>query len=518
MLNKTATFPAKAMQPKKSKAKKASKNKKNNSFDYQESFPFPAKKPEYKPNNYSQYSYLDDLLDETLRSVPESNFQKTVSFSELKNEIVNFKGWETLNKKQKDFCLSVLNNENILITGSAGTGKSFVLSFLFNFLHENNVVMGKTSTTGAAALNIGGSTIHSFSGIGLGDMDVANTMKQVYRNKKAYTRIQGTKILFLDEVSMCSGRLLNLVDEVFKKVRRCSLPFGGIQMVFSGDMLQLCPVDKNLLDNTPDFCFKTDSWKLANIKIIHLTEIIRQKDDKEFAKILEQVRFGKTDSLDLLRSRVGAKLNSTGKIQPIRILGYNKAVDYYNQKVLDSIGGKVWSFYSKDNGEDRHIDFFNKNCSAAQKIDLKIGCQVMLLYNVDTENGFVNGSIGKVISIESNCPVVEFSNGKTLVVEPQKWETKEQIYNEETNEMEYKVIASRTQTPLRVAYAISYHKSQGSTLDFAVVDSRQAFTDGMLYVAISRVKTLSGLSFYGDFDASKIKANQECVDFYLKNS
>ncbi len=435
-----------------------------------------------------------------------------MSLKHLVTEISKADGWESLNKQQQSFCITVLEGRNIFLTGSAGVGKSFALNFLFNFLTKNSINYGKTATTGVAALNFGGSTIHSWAGIGLADTDMPDIFRNVFRNKKACLRIAASQILFIDEISMASGKLINIIDKVFKAVRRDGSSFGGIQMVFSGDFLQLPPVFKDLEGEQADFAFNSDSWKAAGIKAVKLTEIVRQKNDKIFANLLEEVRFGITKNVDLLNGRIGAKLKTPPNITPIRLFGYNAVVDKYNQKVISSMPGKAYSFYSKDTGEKHHIDFFNRNCQAAQKIDIKVGAQVMLIYNVDVAAGLVNGSVGKVIGIEAGLPLVDFGSAGKLIVEPEIWEIKEQIVVE--GKIKYKVIASRTQIPLKVAFACSYHKAQGTTLDYAIIDLQQAFADGMAYVGLSRVKNLDGLSISSYFNPSKIKVNPECLRFY----
>lgn len=425
--------------------------------------------------------------------------------------------WGKLNEDQQNFCIQVLRGQNTLLTGSAGTGKSFVVNFLLNFLESQGVSVGKSATTGVAALQIGGSTIHSWAGIGLANTDFKTIAQGVWRNKKAVARIKYTKVLFVDEVSMLSGNIFEIIDKMFRTVRLVKdKPFGGIQVIFSGDFLQLPPVFKDLtIEN--QFVFETDAWKDSKIKNCVLTKIVRQEHDSVFANLLEEIRFGNTENIGILDSRIWAKIENKNGIQPVQIFGYNKVVDAYNRKVLDNLAGISKTYWSNDRGEQRHIDFFNKNCPAAKKVDLKIGAQVMLVYNISVEKGFVNGSVGKVIRFEEKYPVVKFDCGE-LIVESQKWEIKEQIA-ESDGSMKYKTVAHRSQIPLKLAWSITVHKSQGKTLESVVIDLNQAFESGSGYVALSRVRNLESLSLR-PFDAEKIRANQKCLEFYenMKNN
>lgn len=436
-----------------------------------------------------------------------------MTFNYLADKIFQDKNWNNLNSKQKEFCLSILNGDNVFLTGAAGVGKSFVLNYLFDFLQKNGIRIGKTALSGIAALNIGGSTIHSWSGIGLGNTDMNDIFKMVFRNKKARNRILSAQILFIDEISLCSGKLLKVLDAVYKAVRRSRLPFGGIQMIISGDIMQLPPVFKDLEDKE-DFFFLSTPYKNANFKVVELTSIVRQKDDEKFASILSEIRIGVLSNINEIRKRIGAKINTPCGVLPVKLLGYNSSVENYNKKVLDSINSKLKKFYSQDIGDEKHKKYFNKHCLAPEVLELKASAQVMLVYNIDIEEGLVNGLTGKVINFtDKNLPIVEFSNGKRVIITPQKWEIKEQVVNS-NREIVYKVIASRSQIPLKLSWAMSIHKSQGSTLDYAVINLQEAFETGMAYVALSRLKNLEGLSISKDFDESKIKINKKCLEFY----
>lgn len=415
-----------------------------------------------------------------------------------------------LTKKQKEFFESFFSGKNICLTGPAGTGKSFCVDLLREFCFNAGVKLSIAASTGIAALNVGGMTLHSFSGIGLGDKDLRNTLSDVARNKKALERIKHCKILFIDEISMVSGELLDKIDGVFKHFRKKkNLPFGGIRIVACGDALQLPPVFNNLMMTKPQFFFESNSWKNARFEVIELDEIKRQSNN-DFITLLNNIRLGKVDDLFLLESRIDKSLAANG-IVPVKIFAINRKVDEHNLICFNQNPNKIVSFHAKDTGEERHVKSLDKNCLAPKVLDLKVGAQVILLSNIDAEGGWVNGTIGVISGFEDHFPVLKTPNGKTCIVGKSKWEVKEQIITE--TGIEYKSVASREQIPLKLAYAISCHKVQGQTLDFAEVDLGNIFEYGQAYTALSRVKSLEGLSVR-NFKKSCIKADPKCLEFY----
>lgn len=373
--------------------------------------------------------------------------------SNFKKEFESSVEWSKLTVGQKDFAKAFFSGRNIMLNGSAGTGKSFVINSLFKFLEKKGRAASKTATTGVASFNIEGQTIYSYAGLGLGDEDAQTIIKNIKKNGKARDRIFRVKSLLIDEVSMLKAGLFDKIDLIFKYFRMNNLPFGGCQIILSGDFLQIQPVWKG--DEEKDFVFNSRSWREADFKLVNLTESMRHNNDKKFDDFLNKIRIGDTSDLSLLNPCIGRKFKNDG-IQPIYIYCKNVDVDIGNKRKLAEIKSPSKFFYSKDSGLKHHIDAFDKNCQAAKIIELKVGAQVMLLRNISVEEGFVNGSIGTVESFTNNGVSVKFKNGSSLV-EDATWEIKEQEVGI-SGEIKYRVVATRTQIPLRVAYYSTVHK------------------------------------------------------------
>jgi ATP-dependent exoDNAse (exonuclease V) alpha subunit len=415
-----------------------------------------------------------------------------------------------MNKGQREFFEFFFSGFNIFLTGAAGTGKSYVIKKLIDFLDSKHVFYGKTATTGVAALNIGGSTLHSWSGMGLADDEGMALLTRVSNNQKATNRIKGTRILFIDEISMCDANLLDKLDIVCQYIRNNDQPFGGIQVVMVGDFLQLPPVFKGFQKEL--FAFDSHAWASAKIQTVHLTEIVRQHSQPKFAEYLNEVRFGVAEDHAMLKECIDRKFPDDG-IKPVRLFCKNIDVDGFNNKELQKIGSEEKVYYAIDTGGEQWTKFFNKNCMAPEVLRLRVGAQVMLLTNVDVANGLVNGSIGVVESFSNEGPVVRFTTGDH-VVQPFEWEVK-QDEPLITGEIKKVKIAGRKQLPLKLAWAVTVHKSQGATLDRAEIDISEAFAAGQVYVALSRVRDLESLSIKA-FSPHKIMANRRCVEFYFE--
>lgn len=395
----------------------------------------------------------------------------------------------------------IRNGRNVLITGSAGTGKSTILKKL---AEESEIEVA--ASTGISAVNVGGMTINSWAGLGLGDREPEDIAKDLLDGRtRACKRILKAKRLAIDEVSMIHANLFELTDKVFRLVRKADVPFGGIQLILFGDFLQLPPVSKERFGKI--FAFQSQAWRDAKIKVQMLTQVFRQ-EDAEFSSALNNVRIGNLtpDVLRILRSRYRAQDTKEG-ISPVIVYTHNADVEAVNNRKLDEMEGKPKVFESIDEGEPGPLETIRKNCLAPAELRLKVGAQVMLLKNVNPLDGLANGSIGKVVSFqpETGMPVVKFQRGGILTMEVHTWEIKAGD----------DVLASRTQIPLRLAWAITAHKSQGMTLDKIQVHLDKAFEYGQAYVALSRSRTLEGL-FIESTKRGCIKAHPDAVNFYTR--
>lgn len=433
------------------------------------------------------------------------------NLTHLKDKIKSYPKYDTLNKEQIYWCNQVLDGNHTFLTGIAGSGKSYVIQFLFDFLTANYIYVGKTAMTGVAALLISAQTAHSFLGIGLGDENTESLIKKVKKNKKARRRIENCQVLIIDEISMMNAELFDKVIEILKYFRGNEIPV----LIITGEFLQLPPVQK-FYTEAKLFAFEADYWNKLNIKCIELTELVRQDSDTPFAKLLRNIRVGNTEGIELLHSRVGAKLNT--KFQPIKIFCKNLDVDKLNQRKYDLLDGEEQVYWATDTGDEKYKDFFNRNCPAPKELRLKIGAQVMLLRNVDVSAKMVNGSIGKIVKFSNTGPIMEFETGAREIIVPEEWSIKSQEKGLD-GKMVYKKIAVRKQIPLRLAYASTIHKVMGSTLDFAEIDLSKSWEYGAHYVALSRVKTLEGLSLT-EFSPEDVKAHPKCIEFYknIKNN
>lgn len=408
-----------------------------------------------------------------------------------------------LNKLQQFAYNSILQQKNIFLTGGGGVGKSEIIKYFYQ-QHSHSIKTAVTSTTGASALLIKGTTLHSYLGIGLGNDTVNTLIKKIRKRTPIRKRWQELQVLIIDEVSMLNPDLFDKLNEIAKIIRRIDRPFGGIQLILSGDFCQLPCVDSH------QFCFEADAWSECQFETIQLTEIIRQKDTN-FQECLNEIRFGNVSesTKKLLSTRINKKLKNDLGIKPTRLYSHNYKVDEINSKKLEKLiakTGEVNQYNIEINIKKKkaNIDKIIKNCPAISELQLTTGCQVMLIYNLDSESGLVNGSRGVVTGFVQDLPIVKFLNGEERILDYHEWEIEE-------NEIK---IASIHQIPLKLGYAFSIHKSQGCTLDYVIVDLSKIFDYGMAYVALSRVKNLEGLSIKKNINWLQIKAHPKALEFY----
>lgn len=405
-----------------------------------------------------------------------------------------------LNKEQQKAFDLIKEGNSVLLTGSAGTGKSFTLSEIISWAHKNKKNIGVTATTGSAAILIKGRTIHSYLGIGLGTKTAAQLAAYVIQNSKyVLNRLKNLDILIIDEISMLDAELFSKISEFLSIIRMNTAPFGGVQIVLCGDFAQIAPVGKNA-----EYCFKSDIWSSANIITINLKTIIRQKDDLEFIEILECLRWGKCTKSILERLQ---KLQNTvfdSDILPTHLYGKNIDVDVINQShfsklVKDGAATKTYNTkYSKN------AKIWADSCKVQPEIQLCIGAQVVLTWNVDQELGLVNGSRGIITGFDINGPIVKFKNHPDGILISYV-----NITNEDNKTDQITFI------PIKLAWAITHHRAQGMTLDSCIIDL-SSWSSGQAYTALSRVRDLKSVKLIGEINPKFFKLHKDVLEFYNK--
>ena len=398
---------------------------------------------------------------------------------------------------------------NVCITGAAGTGKSFLLKMIrdhFPFVHV-------TASTGVAAVNVEGVTIHSWAAIGNGSLPMEEIVRFINSGPgtKIRRQLKKAKLLAIDEISMISAATFNLLDQVFQSVRQNEQPFGGIQIVVLGDFFQLPPVSK---DQQVEFCFSSTSWEEANFKVFELTEIFRQSDLR-FIQLLNNIRHAALNEQDIELLFNRQSISLPDDLTPTILVTHNYQADKINiEKLNEIVDEEEVIFTMNATGRENTVAFLKKNCLAPEQLVLKRGAQVMMLKNTLQKQGIINGSIGIVTGFTKNkFPIVKFRNGEVCMITPEEWSI--EVFNETTQEIE--VTGAIQQVPLVLAWAITIHKSQGMTLETVLCDLSHIFAEGQAYVALSRVKSLEGLYIKG-FKPSSLKVSPRVREFYATNS
>ena len=381
--------------------------------------------------------------------------------------------------------LSILKlGVNVFLTGEPGSGKTHTINRYIAWLRERAVEPAVTASTGIASTHVHGMTIHSWSGIGvkkrLSDWDVEMIAS---REKTAY-RIMNAKILIIDEISMLDAATLDSVDKVLRtlrhKVMREEDPFGGLQVVFVGDFFQLPPVSRS---ERASFAFESEAWREVNPVTCYLSEQHRQ-DDPEFLDLLGAVRKNtvREKHKNLIRSRIRSSEHTATRLHT-----HNADADRVNEESLAKIQKPTKVFHMTSRGARNLVEVLKEDCLSPETLTLKEGASVMFTRN-NFEEGYVNGTLGIVTGFaNSGCPIVKTKSGRTIEVEPAEW----------TIQDGNKILARILQVPIRLAWAITIHKSQGMSLDSATIDLSAAFEFGQGYVALSRVRSLQGLFLEG---------------------
>jgi hypothetical protein len=390
--------------------------------------------------------------------------------------------------KQSKALAILKSGKNVFLTGSAGTGKTYLLNQYIQYLRERKVPVAVTASTGIAATHMNGQTIHSWCGMGIKDKMGNSEIEKLRDKGYLKNKLEDVRVLIIDEVSMLHRNQIDLVNRILKRFKSSSEAFGGIQVVLSGDFFQLPPVTKGNETNQQKFAFMSESWLEADFRVCYLTEQYRQNDNA-LHQILDEMRRGRVSehSKQLL---LATNQNHIGE-KPTKLYTHNRDVDRINQEYLDQLPGKPHSFRGEMKGNPKMADQLKKAVLAPETLILKKGAKVMFVKN-DRDGMFVNGTIGMVVDFEKDedgyVPVVKTTAGKKLFVESAKWS----IRNEKDSEL-----VSFTQIPLRLGWAITVHKSQGMTLDCAEIDLRKTFERGQGYVAISRLRDLEGMKMIG---------------------
>ncbi|MFA6601600.1 MAG: AAA family ATPase [Candidatus Paceibacterota bacterium] len=435
---------------------------------------------------------------------------------------------------------------NVFLTGPAGSGKTYVLNEYIKYLKEHDVPVGVTASTGIAATHMGGMTIHSWSGIGIKDrlslQDIAEIGEKVYIKKK----VAEAKVLIIDEVSMLHHFRFDMIDRVLRHIKKSGEPFGGIQVVLCGDFFQLPPVAR-MGEPEPRFIYTSAAWKEGKFSVCYLHENFRQTNDA-ILSILNEIRSGEVSegARKVLRGRyreeLGAKSYEVRReeeigdptsllasselrraseeqedtreekvemlIEPTRLYTHNIDVDSINQRELEKVDGTEITYEMITRGRKPLVEALKKSCLAPEILKLKKGARVMCVKN-NFDKGYVNGTLGVVVSCgHFTDPVIrtattpDHPEGQLITIEKALWQIEE----------DGKILAELEQYPLRLAWAITVHKSQGMSLDAIEVDLSKTFAPGMGYVALSRVRTLNGLAILG-FHENAFQVHGEVLEF-----
>lgn len=444
------------------------------------------------------------------------DFDKEIEFAdeyEVVKKPSTKKASKVEDKEEDDTYLKILtllkNGENVFLTGFAGTGKSYILNKLKEYFKKKLTI---TSTTGIAAVNVKGQTLHSWAGVGLCRNTVYNTVEKIKKRPTQYRQIMNCKILAVDEISMLNIEAFEYINEVLREVRECNDPFGGIQVFFIGDFFQLPPVEKE--GEIRHYCFDSPVWDKLGLKNVVLKKNYRQNEEN-FITALAHMRENclEVEDIELLKTRCVE--NEDADI--LHIFSTNEEANRYNFAKFNMIDEPVKLFYAEDGvyrgsklvtegfteSENYILEIFSKNCRAEKEIALKLGARVMLLVNMDFNKGLINGACGVIQGFNQDTISIKFDNGIVSNIPKHKFEY---YYNE-------RVVAERMQYPLKLAYGITIHKSQGMTLDRLVVDCARIFERGQSYVAMSRVKTLEGL-YLKNFEPEKVLVDNRVAEFY----
>jgi ATP-dependent DNA helicase PIF1 len=373
---------------------------------------------------------------------------------------------------------------NVFLTGEPGSGKTYVINKYIAWLEAAGLSVAVTASTGIAATHIGGMTIHSWSGVGARDTLTHYDLDQIMGREKTVRRIKKAHVLIIDEISMLDGKMLDMVEVVCRTARARGDVFGGLQVVLVGDFFQLPPVTRQ--GDMMRYAFESHAWDNMRPLICYLSDQFRQEDETLLG-LLSSIRRGEIedDHFTLLNEQTEIAYEN---VEPTRLYTHNADVDQVNASKLAALGGKSRTFTMAGRGSKALLESLVKTCLSPDTLILKEDAMVMCTKN-NFDAGYVNGTLGRVIAFDNDTtyPIVETADGVRIIMAPQSWDVIE----------DGKIKASIEQIPLRLAWAITIHKSQGMSLDAVEVDLSKAFVYGQGYVALSRVRTLAGLKVLG---------------------
>ena len=413
-----------------------------------------------------------------------------------------------LNEKQQAAIQNVVSGRNLYISGPGGVGKSFLIKHIVNQFSDSTVVL---APTGIAALNIGGSTVHSAFRLPANLLTKQHWTKYSDKAEELFSKSGPVKRIVLDEVSMNRADVFTTIDQQLRRIRRTNVPFGGLQIICVGDFYQLPPVISNqekkvffeLYDS--GFAFGSETWSSANFEYIELTENMRQSDET-FRMHLGRIRMklpGFQDSVDFFNKNARKNKDKVLDSDPIYLCTVNRVADEINLGHYNDLDGEEHEFFAQKVG-----DF--KAEPAPYHLKLKYGTKVIFTCNTPE---FKNGEMGYFLEKVGDKLLFIKENESEVLVSQTKWENKE--YEVNGDNLDTKVTGTYTQYPVKHAWAVSIHKSQGLTLDHVVIDwGRGAFCAGQAYVALSRLRTLEGLTMTGDMGTSDIIVDPEVQEFY----
>ena len=386
---------------------------------------------------------------------------------------------------------------NVFLTGPAGSGKTHLINQYVSYLRDKNIEVGVTASTGVAANHLNGITINSWSGIGIKEKISDDEIQDLLSKRYITQRITKTKALIIDEVSMISKDLFNSIDRICRAVKKNSQPFGGMQVVLSGDFFQLPPVAPD--NKRVEFVYKSSTWQELDLKVCYLNRIVRQKDDL-LLSTLQEIRRNKVsaESIKLLSSRLYQPMYDYPVLP--KLFTHNGSVKAINEQELAKLEGSYYQYVMKHQGNDHLVEALKKSTLAPEKLLIKVGASVMFVKN-NRSRGYINGTLGQVVGFnKKRFPIVRITSGKEILANPVEW----------TVEEEGHVKARVRQIPLTLAWALTIHKSQGMNLDAAEIDLGRPFAPGMGYVALSRVKGIDAIRLLG-LNKKAFEVDQEIV-------